>query len=574
MISKSSGNKIPNSKPKLNSPKILNTAVSKSRSNLIVPTSSVSSINNLKHNTNVMNNINYSGLPPGLTDSLKDILTRTGTGVLEDVLSGKEKIGPSLITRLTDETKVEFVKWLDQVGNLNVEITDGGGTPAIKFKKDQNLDGINSAFRLDYSTRPIEVEISTPVVNHAYTDTYETTLNQIPTPNRELFNALHLNQCRLAFPDSETVGYTFMNKYLSPVFVSRLQRQINFGIDITKFTGTNFIKPMDTVMKALQIYLFFDSIISFTNNPLNRSFAMNELRRNISGEALTKLNSLRFILAGLPIPPNVRQYVYWFMQTYRYSELPGSALIKHCPVNILLSNANIYYCDTSDIDLVIDELNSYIPFYSLLGRACPNWITGNIDSCNEVALHDPNFTTLFANAPTYYYNDTTKQVAFPYDNQVCFASATDNLDGSIISLGATWNTTDKRFSPSVYRVNSSQWSNNFYNKWSFITNLRSLVPSYTDFTRAMCRGDVYVVNLWDNTSTTNPFGTNLAVVPPGFQPVTGINTASISSSANQFLEWLLSLDTLDKSMNDKLYSHHTTSGSKSGVKTQRKRRGK
>lgn len=497
------------------------------------------------------------GMPKKFTTRLRDTGTSYLTGLGQEgakrVLSGEN---PESVAREIFER--ERQKGADAINNIDVfnllttlnsivsaenNSASGGGTGEIEFNKPSSPRGFNG-FYIDYSPNPISVSLNTGLKPNCYGVTYEDTLYGFA--GAEAWSPLHINLCKLRIPTAGTELKSFFDTVIGFQFSNALQRSVSFSLDISKVTGANLLNSMNTLLEALQLYLFIDSILTYSSNPLNKNEAFLDMRSQINPAAMNELSKLKYILAGTPIPPNMRLLCYWFMQTYRYSDSPASSLIMNCPFDLsrpYLEVKGMQIGEFLQVKLVdaITAMNSRRDTFSLIGRACPGWVTGTVDSSNAMALYDPNFTTFFANCPL---NAAYASVAYRYptvsDSPCVYGSFTNSLDGFVYSLHSFWN--DGYWLPSMLDLSltSTDGYNCTSNKFSYSAVDEGFVTTCKNLNLENMRGDSYSLN------TSAAVSYLYANIPAGAQPVLGVTVNAVTQTAINAVEWLMSSETIGR----------------------------
>jgi len=420
----------------------------------------------------------------------------------------------------------------DIVGELLNQGGGGGGTILVGGINDQ---GVSSVGRINREVDSIETTLKTDVKNIGFGQFYET---EIKSGNDIGFVALHMVNGYLQLPTTSPV-VDFFSNIVSFAFVNAVQRAVNFNVSVALISGTNLISYFNTVALALQVSLFWDGIISYTNNPLNRNEAMTAFRNKMSADDINNLNNLNFMLAGLPIPPGLKTICYWFMQTYKLSSLSGSPVIKVCPVEMVKNGSFTGFMPstttgTTSLSALITSLIALQGTTAIIAAACPKWITGKIPSVNSKPLHDAGFSTFFINSPTVVgssYRPATSNV-----DDVYYVTFDNKLDGFILGLASFWD--GSAWTPGLFRTFNNTFNTVFYNKFSYEPSLSGCTPTMLNVAIMVNSG---AVQCWNANAT----------VPYSFQgansmgePVLGVNKNSIVQAVYESVYWLMSIGTI------------------------------
>lgn len=428
----------------------------------------------------------------------------------------------------------EFIRVLGQ------DNSDGGGsTPVSNGPGGYHHFNANILFE---GVKPIEVRLNTPVKPNCYGANFQ-------APDG-YFSPLHMTQTKLSFTSfaSGADPKNYLEIALIAGFQTLAQRAVSFNINASTNLSYNKVTTYyDALARGLSYYYFYASVIAFTEvTPINNE-AMYKLRNMMSADDLNSLNMLKRVLEGSPIPPNLNHLIFWMSQTYRQSELPGSALIKIMPFGFA-STTDTNYKFSALPGLITSALNDLInpdilETRNLLSRICPDWQAERLGAPTSVALHDPNFTTLFINL--FNISVTSNGTGFrtpnttSADTSVNFATHTNDLDGAIQALMPIYNTSLSAWYPSLldWGVQSIYATTRYTNRVSYIKlsdGSNSFVPVSGNANIAISRGEVSI-----NQTTAN-----LTQVPFGTEIVLNVNINSIKETTQKLLEWLLSLDTV------------------------------
>jgi len=379
--------------------------------------------------------------------------------------------------------------------------------------------------------------LDTGIDPNCYTSIYENEV--IGTQGTPVYRSLHLTGAKIRIPSNSYDLSNFFQNVVSFTFANAVQRNVSFSANTSLITGTNLIGMMNALLDAMQTYLFFDSILTYTTNPMNRNAGMIALRNNLTATDLNNLTNLRWLLSGMPIPPNFRTLVYWFTQTYRFNDTPGGSLIKFCPVPLITNSFGNVYPDSSYISSAITGLSYYQQNYSLLSRACPDWITGKFESSNSVALHDWGFTTLFSNY-LVYYSGSKGEVVYPGSSETFYMGSFDNeLDGMVYALLAfSDDSGDGVYLPSLtVPVISTDDHFTDGNRYSYSDSSGEFVRA-TNVTDWVMRGENAYV---DDSGTTALL--NFAI-PNGAEVTLNVSPDSVYQTSLTGVEWMMTINSI------------------------------
>lgn len=200
---------------------------------------------------------------------------------------------------------------------------------------------------------------------------------------------------------------------------------------------------------ALSVYFFAASIVAHKLIPTNRNQGMTALYDAFTAEDLNRLNTLKLTLESTPIPPRVVEFMFHLYGNYKQSHLPGSPLVKLCPIEFensvdqdfttFKSGAISDAITMTKSDKFRDFLQLYTQAYTFDGTVIPGY-TG-------LPLVDMDFNSLIANYPHIGYSDTVTEAYMPKaanDNVPirCFIH-TDAPDGWIVGASGIYGSVDE-----------------------------------------------------------------------------------------------------------------------------------
>lgn len=457
--------------------------------------------------------------------------------------------------------QLNIVSTVQNLASDMIDIAKQGGSGGIRFESSSSAisSGRGSAGRLDYMADPIEVRLDTGIKPNSYISIY-----QDSSHFQTYASSLHLHGLRIQFPTSGAAEVNdFFNRVVTFQFLNALQRSVSFSIDSSLITTTNIINSMNAAMAALQVYLFYDSILSYTNVPTNQNDGMLAIRKSLTAENLSDLYELRYLLAGIPIPPNMKTLIYWYSQTYKQDDLTNSAIIKFCPIALSGTGA-AFLPDPAQIAIVTNALNSYRSIFALIGRACPSWFDGKLPSSNAMAFHDPNFTTAFANAPVAFSKDAVVENDPKSEYSYRYGTYTEELDGAAFSLQAFWDSANLVWKPSIVNPWTSGYAGYNNNQFSFVNG--AFISSVANSALAVNRGQ----NLNYTNAATGGITFSL---PPGSALLEAVYNSTVYETTIKTVQWMMSLDSIGMIPDNRIYNNNNNSRSYKG-KSKGKYKGK
>lgn len=429
-----------------------------------------------------------------------------------------------------------------------------------------------SHHQLNLEPKPVEVSLNTGIETNFFSPYDLDTVTY--------FSPMHLSHAKLKF--SKLAVNSKMSNYFAYVitfwFQIAAQRNVAFNVNAaTNFTTANLLLYLDAITDALQIYYFYTSIITYCSNINNGNAAMRSLRAMMLADDMDYLVMIRDRLARMPIPPNLKTFLFWMNQTYQESSMPGSPIIKTMPMP---------FATTSDVNYAFTALNSnYVTgvftalgsdtvnnIANLLAKIVPEWTKQPLDAPSSVALHDPQFTTLFANLPNNTSSTTGTGVRTPQttspDGNLVYASYTNGLDGAIAGMFTAYDTSTAAWTPSLVDMTLSSGYNTtrYCQRISYLNGAsgKAFYPANTDTSCPMYRGETYYIN-----SAANCF------VPFGAEQAYGVNITAVSETGYELLKFLLSLNSLESATGGRSTpSARSNPGKSYGNKNKGKNKGK
>lgn len=374
-----------------------------------------------------------TSISPNVTNMVKDALTQAGIDAAGQVIdAGTNRI-------------VDYITNGGSTQTNSSNGSDGGGGGSSDGNS--NSKGHSSGFALTNKPNPKIIRLDTGIKPNTYSTDYSIAEENVCSP-------LHLTAAYLQIPtDSTTKMYSYFINQMVPDLQSRAQSNVNFYLDISNlFSAAKILTAINSSLNALQIYLFYMSIISYYSLPSNKNEGMTYLRKQITPQMIEDLTNLGRRLADIPMPPNMVEMCRYLSGTFLSGDNQGSPLIKFCPH--AMSGGSIL-----DGTKITDAYNAIstsdnIQVYGILRRCIANWIPGIIYDVDPVATFDPNYLTIWANAPHAVYVSTFAYhpQAATEDTTVAYNSFCNNLDGAAFGLMSIYNTTLSKYLPGLLQL--------------------------------------------------------------------------------------------------------------------------
>jgi len=488
---------------------------------------------------------------------------------------GLRNAGATIISEaVKDKTGIDVFALYSTISSLSDFSGSIAGTPGsgggvgggIGLTDSPNNNGNDlGIFRTSLLTDPVEVKIVSKLGANWYGSFYP---KSIPSD----YSTLHLNTMKFridAYPfDVLHAPDVFLTSVIAPQFLYAMQRKLKYNLPTT-VTVSRIRLYLNELIIALNYFYFFGSIIGWNNNALNRHDSMTYLASKLTATDRQNYLNLKWKLSGEAIPPNLKMLSAWLYQTYSSSSVPGSSLIKFCPVDLKSDNAPFgYYPDTTDLGMVLSRLNSFTDISNHFCTAFGEWINPELkDSCPSI-LHDDTFTTVFMNSPCLVQTSAGAQSHFRTSGpNEPYSMASTNVDPIAYCLATVAGTDNKNYSGVLAPFASlSTFANLKHNQWSFAndgTNF-GLVPTFS--------------STGINYSAPRTFSevsgpASVSNVVPMCEPYFGLTVAGVTESCYALMELLFSFEDMKSpmGMNQDFSGPRTNKGSNN---SNRNRKGK
>lgn len=515
--------------------------------NLLPPTKVANNVNRLRdiilNNGLNFNNLNPDQLLQNVGTAAFSILAKQGLETLSKMTSGDIKVNPFSMTGAQEP------KGPSGAG--------GGGTLMNPF----------DAKRINYASKPVELTWSTPIVPNTYGPYFlETTYTEAP---------LHITCCNFWIQTGDKEINRFIDQFITLAYQNAVQASVSFSINLLVLTPEKIIQSINAVAQALQVYYSYMSIISYVDNPNNRNEGLLRLRQLLSANDLSDLYIMQRILLQTPIPPKLMELMFYISQNFQSSSLPGSAIIRISPVPFVANSEDIDNIDTTFLprDGMVNEAiealtsNNVRDVLNILSRACPSWINEKLFTCPDVAIHDSQFSTLFANLPfvyrghandkntTYFgqpgpvpqnYLDVDLVGTYKYNSYV------DILDGGIFGLFTGYSMSENEWLPGLIQpayMNDNKLINH-RNRFSYTTETFGALISRAFrnqcdkiFNAGSSRGETYIISEGHNVAAPyQRFGTETCL---------NVRPETVRQASFALLEWLLCIDDIGRGTSQK-----------------------
>lgn len=438
--------------------------------------------------------------------------------------------------RLPPETKSQLKQVINKQGN---KVKDKFKFPGGNAKMEKKH---SSGYALSKAPNPIETKLDTGIIPNAYTSDYLDAETNFCSP-------LHISGARISIP---TIATSSLNMYFNKVIAFDLQTkaQANIGFNLnvnTDFTATKILNALNAIIEALSIYCYYMSIVSYHSDPSNKNEGMIFLRSDITSQMLEDLSVLGRRLADTPCPPNLVEFIRYFFGNYFTGNNQGSPMIKFVPFEPSQNMTGSAYITQAYDELALADNNQV---YTLLRRSVPQWKIGPIKDVFPTPCYDENFKTIFSNMPFCYMTGSTgnrRPHAATTTETIAYNSFSNSLDGAAyacMSIYVTGSSSEDSWFPGLVKPAYNPTSTVFGNsRMSYYINSGTkgfYSPSLFKFlSRSRC--ETYYIDDANSTAIGN-------VHLFGSDRVKGVCQDTITETAYNVLDYLMSLDTIKTSM--------------------------
>lgn len=293
----------------------------------------------------------------------------------------------------------------------------------------------NTSYALSGAPNPKAISLNSGILPNTF-------INDYMFPVEGACSPLHMTCTNLAIP---TAAANPLSAYFTNTICfdiqTKAQANVGFGVDISSvLSAANIVTTFNVTIRALFIYFYYSSILSYESNTKNKNIGMIALRQSIDTVTMSDLKQLGNRLEDTPIPPKVVEWVRYMAGTFLSSNTQGSPLLKLCP------SASVIYGTPPTTSIAIDafiNLNATqcVNVNVLLRRCFPKWRIGTLYDCPTVPTYDKNFLSIFANmqtcnrpgvSPIYNNIVANSNTAVPYN------TFSNNLDGLAFAMSGIY----------------------------------------------------------------------------------------------------------------------------------------
>lgn len=388
----------------------------------------------------------------------------------------------------------------------------------------------SSGYALSKAPNPLEVKLDSGITPNTYTSDYIDAKENDCSP-------LHLTSGIVQIPNyASSRLFDYFNQVIAFDIQTKAQANVGFNLNIaTQFTPAKILVAMNTLLKSLQIYFFYMSIISYHSDPSNKNEGMIRLRTTMGPAVLESLSLLGRRLSDTPCPPRMLELVRYLSGNYQSGDNQGSAMLKLVPLPLRGDNILL----TSDIDTALADLSTSEnnEIYTLLRRAVPQWNPKILYDIPTQPLFDLNFLTIFANAPFVVYDvsqDRYPKVTSNSDS-IAYNTFTNELDGVAFALTSAYNSSTSSWLPGLLTPSVENSGANGNSRKSFyeVGGVKKfyVVQSYPFLVKS--RSETYFSPTFSTVSNCHLFGTDKCL---------SVNGDTIRETSFKVLDYLMSAD--------------------------------
>lgn len=462
-----------------------------------------------------------------------EIITKFGPQVTEILRRSHPAIGVAIDTVETVNKMLPPNKRIS-VDNATRVFTNLPSLPKGGGGMQSNSSNVmNSSYGLSKAPNPKPVALNSGIVPNTYSNDYM-------SPMLNLCSPMHVSNVSLGIPTTTTNPiYSYFINTICFDIQTKAQSNVGFSLDTTStLSATNLLTAFNAGIKALQVYYFYSSILSYESDTRNKNKAMIQLRGNMTPQLLSDLAQLGRRLEDTPMPPRIVQWIRYMNMNFLSGDSQGSPLLKlGCDGACLVAPGATSIPLTALNSLATTTNNTT---FALIRRAIPQWRIGTLYDVPTVPVFDKNFLTIFANTPYLYYNTTALQYVPTVASStvsVNYCSFNNRLDGVAYAMSSAYDGT--QWIPGISQPigSSSQAS-----RLSFYTN--GTTESWMD-----TGSTLFVQNIrQESYPTPSPITLTAAQVStphlPGSDKCQGVSQSSLTQTAQNTLDFLFNVEAI------------------------------
>lgn len=406
------------------------------------------------------------------------------------------------------------------------------GSGSVPSFSGSSASTMNASYGLSKAPNPKPVQLNSSIMPNAYSNDYMTPMLNACSP-------MHVNNAVLQIPTVSTDPlYTYFINTIAFDIQTRAQSNVTFNIDITStLTTANILTAFNAAIKALQVYFYYTSILSYESDARNKNAAMIQLRSLMTPQLISDLAVLGRRLEDTPVPPRLVEYIRYLNMNFLSGDSQGAPIIKIGCFYDCLYGVNA----TTNASLALSALTggSNNAVFALIRRAIPKWRIGTLYDVPVIPVYDKNFVTVFANLPSQYIDSggtntkRTPTVTLSTDN-IAYNSYCNRLDGAAYASTGVYSGTSW-YGLLVPSVDSS----NPRNRLSYYTNgtTASWYPVEQNSFLTSAREETYQIQ---SPNTTAPISVHLF----GTDKLQGVSLSAIQQTQQNLLDFLFDVNNI------------------------------
>jgi len=203
----------------------------------------------------------------------------------------------------------------------------------------------------------------------------------------------------------------WLNGPITGTWIAQIQSQIVWTNQIRDIiTKNKIVKYVNSLIFALSVYYFYQSVLAYTSDNDNRNAGMYALRDQITAADYIELSLLKVNIEQSLIPPYLHKMCHKFMGNYKQSMDPGSPLIKLCPW-MMTTSTTMMYSGLSQASSISGDTYSALTYANklirsntvrditaVLARSASSWLGQEPLGYITEPMYDVDFCTLWTNA--------------------------------------------------------------------------------------------------------------------------------------------------------------------------------
>jgi len=485
-----------------------------------------------------------------------DIIAK-GMGVWDQISN------PNSTTRSAARQAINTMRGIKQIfdgmgGNINT-----GGIPNIPGMR-QSSEGPKGALLFNIKPNPIEISYSPSIPNTIYADTYRQVSNRDAN--------LYMSSIYYKLPTGDSTVTDYVEKILIPNLELRANNSASFNTNsYINFTYPKVTGYIETVANALLVYFSLTNIISYCANG-GKNTAMWALKEMISAEDMLLIDTLGERLTNLPIPPRLKEQMYWLTNVYKATNnVPNSPILLLTGMTfgtpVLDGESDDYFTTMNPrVQYYIDALRPPVTSTSefdmrmldMMAKVLPGWLKQGIGPGFGIPVHDGHWYDVWMNSPTSSYTggDTINVPnAQDTNTDIDYVSVNDDFSGVSQYLFSAFYDSEwsGAIEPTLSTITSDGVIQAFTNRFVFRKGKNNASPEGALYPYYACnpRGAFGTSDMqlsqsgWFNhVYQSSSAGPTFNYTFPGAttQAVRGLNILSNQKPSYESTQWIMSFD--------------------------------